>query len=357
MRSLQSIRSPRHMLTAAALLTASCLFSACSSAAPATSGSSSGAHRHLSIAFFAFSTTNNYTDAEYTGMKQEAKKLGGVTLHVISANGDATTQFNQVQTASVTKQYDGAVIDPIDNVGIAAAARQLITAGTAVATVSNEIGPDPTSLKPQVPGMLGAITAPNHDTELMAKQVVNYCADKNPCRVIMLIASLSYPFDKVRYDSMLSVLKPHKNIHVIGLGQAQYSKATAVTVMTDLLQAHPKFDVLLSDADQETEGAQIALQNAGWNLKKMISSGKLYITSLGGDQPAIKAVRQGIWSSDVGNFPVTAGALTLEELVHKLRGQPYQPPMINVDKETPVPLVMTKSVLAAHPSFIGQWND
>jgi ribose transport system substrate-binding protein len=312
--------------------------------------------KSVSVAFFAFSTTNNYTDAELTGMKIEAAKLGGVDIHVISANGDATMQYNQLLTAASDKLYQGAIIDPIDNVGVAPAAEKLIKAGTITAAVSNTIGPSSTSLKPQVPGIFFDGTAPNHDTAIMAQQVVSYCANLNPCTVVILIAGLQFPFDKVRYDTFLSVLHPHKNIKVVALGQDTYSTSTALTNMQDILQAHPHFDVLLSDADQETEGAQIALKDAGWNLPQLIGSKKLYIISLGGDQAAMTAVRDGDWSADVGNFPVTAGQYALEEIVNKIRGLPYQQ-VVDIDFRAPVPLLLTKAVLAKYPSFKGQWAD
>jgi len=308
------------------------------------------------MAFFAFSTTNNYTDAELTGMKIEAAKLGGVDIHVISANGDATTQYNQLLTAASDKLYQAAIIDPIDNVGVAPAAEKLIKAGTITGAVSNTIGPSSTSLQPQVPGIFFSGTAPNHDTQIMAQQVVSYCANLNPCTVVILIAGLQFPFDKVRYDTFLSVLNPHKNIKVVALGQDTYSTSTALTNMQDILQAHPHFDVLLSDADQETEGAQIALKDAGWNLPQLIGAKKLYIISLGGDQAAMTAVRDGDWSADVGNFPVSAGEYALLEIVNKVRGLPYQQ-VVDIDYHAPVPLLLAKAVLAKYPSFKGQWSD
>jgi ribose transport system substrate-binding protein len=143
--------------------------------------------------------------------------------------------------------------------------------------------------------------------------VVQWCAGINPCTVVIFIGQLQFPFDKLRYETFLSVLRKHANIKVVATGQGNYDRGTSLKAMTDILQAHPHFNVLLSNADQHVEGALIALKSAGWNVKSLIAQHKLYVMGGGGTQEAVAGLRDGTWSADLTYYPVTNGQLALSE--------------------------------------------
>jgi ribose transport system substrate-binding protein len=290
-------------------------------------------------------------------MHIEARKLGGnIKLRILDGNFSGTTQYNQLQDAASSHQYDGAVTLLNDTVGSVPAVKALMRSGTVVSNVLNPLGAHLDSLAPQVPQLLNVISAPSYDTKLQARRVVAYCKSKNPCDVVILIGGLAFPFDKVRYNAYRNVLKQYGNIHVLATGQGYYDRAKALTAMSDIIQAHPKFDVLLSGSDQETEGAVIAMKSAGWNPPSMVANGSLFIDSLGGDVEGVKAVRKGDWNLTVGNFPRTAGELALKQVVAKLRSRPVGPAIVNLDKAAPVPLVLTATVLRRYPTFLGEWS-
>lgn len=330
-----------------------------SSAAGTHSGSGGGnAGKSLSIAYFASASANGFSHAVWEAMQAEAKRLGGgkIELHQLDGNFNATTQFNQAQTAASSKQYDGAVVLANDTVGMAPAVKLLIKSGAVVSNVLNPMGPDLRSLEPQVDGLMSVIADPAYETRIQAQEVIKSCAKKNPCRVVIMIGGLQYPFDKIRYESYKNTLKAASNVKVVALAQGNYDRNTGVTTMSNVLQAHPKFDVLLSAAEQDTAGAEIALKKAGWDVPALVKNGDLVINSLGGSQQGVAAVRAGRWNLTVGNFPATAGQLALRQVVQKLRGQAVAQTTINIDKSTPVPLVLTKEVLDQHPDFTGQWS-
>ena len=112
------------------------------------------------------------------------------------------------------------------------------------------------TLQPQVPGLTStAANPPAPRARAQAQQVVQWCAGINPCTVVIFIGQLQFPFDKLRYETYLSVLRKHANIKVVATGQGNYDRGTSLKAMTDILQAHPHFNVLLSNADQHVEGA------------------------------------------------------------------------------------------------------
>jgi ribose transport system substrate-binding protein len=338
-------------LGAAAIASALCL-----AACGGTGGGGQGGKPER-IAFFAASSQNGFDAAIYEGARQEATKLGGnIQIRLFDGQFNAATQYNQVESAAASKGYEGAIIEPNDNVGIAPAVGDLIKAGTKVCTTLFPVGPNMNTLAPQVQGLTcTAANPPAPDAQLQAQQVVSFCASIDPCRVVLLIGQLQFPFDKLRYDTWLSVLGQHPNIHVVAHGQGNYDRNTSLTAMTDILQSNPRFEVLLSNADQQVEGAQIALQNHGWDLKSLVAQHKLYIMGGGATQEAVAAVRGGLWNATLAYYPVTNGQLAMASLDAALHGKPYQSE-IDMDKQSPLPLILTKQVLDAHPDFKGQWS-
>jgi ribose transport system substrate-binding protein len=343
------------LVAAALMLVAGCgAGSHASGAAGTTTGA--GKVKPLKIVYFASATANGFSNAVWKGMQAEAKALGGdIELQILDGNFDPTAQANQVQDAAASKRYDGAVVLANDTVGIVPSIKSLIASGTVVSNVLNPLGPDLRSLKPQVDGLLNVIADPGYDTTLQAKEVATYCADKPTCRVVILIGGMQYPFDKARYDAYRAVLDAEPNIKVIASGEGNYDRDQALTAMADILQAHPDFDVLLSATDQETLGAQVALRQAGYDLKSRTADGSFYINSLGGSREGIAAVRAGEWNATVGNFPGTAGKLAIQQVVKTLRGGHVER-TINLDEAAPVPLLLTADVLSQHADFMGEWS-
>ena len=315
--------------------------------------------KQLRFAFFAASSQNGFDAAIYQGARQEADKLLGSSnyqMRLFDGQFSATTQYNQVQSATVSKQYDGAIIEPNDNVGIAPAVKQAIKAGIKFCTTLFPVGPNMYTLQPQVAGLTcTAANPPAPGATAQAQQVVQWCAGINPCTVVIFIGQLQFPFDKLRYDTYLNVLRKHANIKVVATGQGNYDRATSLKAMTDILQAHPHFNVLLSNADQHVEGALIALKSAGWNVKSMVAQHKLYVMGGGGTQEAVAGLRDGTWSADLTYYPVTNGQLAMLQLIHALQGKPYTK-AIDMDTAGPLPLILTKQALASHPTFTGQWS-
>jgi ribose transport system substrate-binding protein len=339
------------LLVAASAATALAL-SGCGSgtATSSSSGGGSGGGKVYHVAFLAASSQNAYNQAVYQGVQQEAKKLGNVQVSIYDGKFDGQTQFNQMQTVAASGKFQGIVIVPQDTVSIGAAVGSAQAQHIPVVTALFPIGPNLTQLKPQVPGVVATVASPPAvGATKQAQQVVAYCQNKNPCRTVILIGLLSAPFDKVRYDAYRAVLDKHPNIKVVSTLQGGYDRNQSLSAMQDALQANHQIDVLLSNADQMTEGAQIALQSAGLNVKNM------FLTGAGGTTEAVQAVRQGLWKTDYLNFPVTQGEQSMQQVYNAMTGKPVQS-VVDSDKTAPFNPFADKSVLDAHPSFKGEWS-
>ncbi|MEV5897130.1 sugar ABC transporter substrate-binding protein [Nonomuraea fuscirosea] len=351
---VKSLSTPRRKLVIAAGALLSLTLAGCNSDVSQVYSSSappSGKTGPVRIALLASSSQNGFNKAVYDGAVARAKKYGDVEVTIFDGKFDSQTQFNQVQNVASQGTYDGIVLVPNDNVGIAAAIPAAARAKIPVATTLFPVGPQLTELKPQVEGIVSTVAA---DTEANSKKLaegaVKYCEDKDPCRVAILIGQLQFPFDNLRNKAYRSVLDGHPNIKVVATGQGNYDRDTSLKAMQNILQANPKLDVLLSNADQQTIGAQVALESAGVDLTKM------YVTGGGGNQEAIKQVRAGKWAADQVDFPNSMGKAALEQVVNAVRGQPVTP-VIDANTLGPVPVIVTKEILGEHPDFTGEWAD
>ncbi|GAA1017340.1 D-ribose ABC transporter substrate-binding protein [Acrocarpospora pleiomorpha] len=342
------------VLAAAAL---SLSLAACNSDVTGSQAASSGAAEQakhtgpVRIALLAASSQNGFSKAVYDGAVAQAKKLGDVEVTIFDGKFDSQTQFNQLQNVSGQGKFDGIVIVPNDNVGIAAAVPAAAQAKIPVVTVLFPIGPDLTEMTPQVPGVVSTVASnAETDAKAQAEGVAAYCEGKNPCNVAILIGQLQFPFDNLRHKAYRSVLDQHSNIKVVATGQGNYDRDTSLKAMQNILQANPKLDAVLSNADQQTTGAQIALESAGLDLSKM------YVTGAGGNTEAIKQVRAGKWAADLANFPVSMGSAALDQAVNAVRGKPVTP-VVDANKLGPVPVIVTKEILDQYPDFSGEWSD
>ena len=336
---------------AVALGLAACGSGGSSAGASGSSGgsASSGGSGTKRIALLASSSQNGYNQAVYKGMQDAASKFGA-QLTILDGQFDAQVQFNQLQDAAAAGRYDGIVIVPNDTVGIAAAVPAAADKKIPVVTVLFPIGNSLDQLKPQVPGIVSTVASPPAaGAKKQAELVADYCKDINPCNVVLLIGQLRFPFDKLRHDSYQAVLKQHPNIKVVATAEGNYDRDTSVKAMTDVIQANPTIHAVLSNADQQTVGAQIALESAGRDLSK------IYLTGGGGTKEAIQAVRDGKWKADYVNFPVSMGTAALEQVVNAIDGKPVKD-VVDADTLGPIEPFVDKATLDKHPDFTGQWS-
>ncbi|GAB2942898.1 D-ribose ABC transporter substrate-binding protein [Nonomuraea fastidiosa] len=352
---MKPLSNPQRRLVIAASALVSLTLAGCNSDVSqvysSASAAPSGKSGQVRIALLASSSQNGFNKAVYDGAVAKAKEYGDVEVTIFDGKFDSQTQFNQVQNVASQGTYDGIVLVPNDNVGIAAAIPAAAQAKIPVVTTLFPVGPNLTELKPQVEGIVSTVAANTEEnSKKLAEGVVEYCEDKDPCRVAILIGQLQFPFDNLRNKAYRSVLDGHPNIKVVATGQGNYDRDTSLKAMQNILQANPKLDVVLSNADQQTIGAQVALESAGYDLSKM------YVTGGGGNQEAIKQVRAGTWAADQVDFPNSMGRAALEQVVNAVRGKPVTP-VIDANTLGPVPVIVTKEILDEHPDFAGEWAD
>jgi len=306
--------------------------------------------KSLKIAFFASSSENGYNQATWEGVKDAAAKHGDTETAIYNGEFNATLQYAQIEDIIASGEFDGFVVVPNDTVGIAGAIEEAIGAGIKVATSLFPIGPDLTTLEPQVKGITAtAAGSPVYGATLQANEVVKYCMGKNPCNTIIMIGQKIYPFDKLRYDTFLDILGKHENIKILATVEGNYSPDVSLTGMTDALQSAKDVHVVLSNADQHLVGAEIALEDAGYNVAD------LYLMGGGAAEIAIDAIKEGRWDASFIGVPYSEGYLAAEAVINALEGKNVNP-VIDITKVGGIDPIITKDVLDANPNWKPEWG-
>ena len=346
------------ILAAVALLVTACSGSSSSPAptavpatgAPATETPATASVPTLNLAFFAAASANGYSAATWQGIQDQVAKYAGAAT-IYDGKFDSSVQLKQVEDAAASGKFNGFIIVANDTVGIASAiSAAWETNKIPTVTTLFPIGPNLTTLEAQIPGIVGTVAQPPADgAKMQADSVVAYCENIDPCRVVILIGQLQYPFDKVRYDAYNEVLAQHSNIKVVATGSGNYSRDTSLKAMQDILVANPEINAVLSNADQQTQGAVIALKDAGIDPKSV------FITGAGATETAVAAVIAGEWTNDFANYPVSEGSAAVDVLQKFYEGN-TTPVAIDASSFYPFSPLLTKEILDANPDFKGEWK-
>lgn len=302
------------------------------------------------IAFLAASSQNGYNDATWQGVQAAAAEFENVEVEIFDGEFSATVQFSQVEDIVASGRFDGIVIAPNDTVGIATALEDAAAADILIASTLFPVGPELTNMEPQVPGLTVTV-AQNPETGAIAQAeaLAEFCADYDPCNVVVFMGQKIFPFDNLRNEAHMSVLNQHPNINVVATGEGNYSPDTALTAMSDILQANPDIHAVLGAADQHLIGIEIALEDAGIPVEPV------YLIGGGFNQITVDAIREGRYDATLSQNPWTEGYLAAKALVEVARGG-ESPTWIDPSASIENPLIVDQAWLDAHPDFTPEWE-
>jgi len=305
----------------------------------------------LKIAFFASASQNGFNQAVWSGIQKKAAELGGISASIFDGEFNPVVQYAQVEDVLASGNFDGFILYAQDTVGIAGAAEQVTAEGKPLVAVMFPIGPDLGTLEPQVSGLTATIGhVPAIGAAAQAESVAEFCADKDPCKVVILLGFKVSPFDQIRLAAYEEVFAKHPNIQVVATAEGLYSPDATLSAMQDILQAQPDFHAVLSVADQQMIGVEIALDGMG------IDGEPIFLAAAGASTYGVDAVREGRWDNTLAYFPETMGEVALDTLIAAIKGEDH-PVTYDMDVGGPVPFIINKDVLDANPDFVGEWDQ
>jgi len=205
-------------------------------------------------------------------------------------------------------------------------------------------------MTPQVAGLTTTVASnPVDGASAQAEEVVKFCADKDPCNVVIMIGQLQFPFDNLRYKSFETVLAQHANIKVVATGEGNYSPDASLTAFQDIIQANPKIDVVLSNADQHLLGVEIALADAGIPIEP------IYLIGGGLNQITVDKIKAGVFDATLSGYPFSEGFYAADALIRAKKGETVEN-WIDPATKASNPMIVDKQWLDAHPDFKAEWE-
>lgn len=295
----------------ATLAVAALALSACS--APADEpGEQPAADERIEIALLAFAVANTYV-APMLEQAQQVADANNVELTIFDANNDPNAQLAQLQDAIASGQYDGIITQPIYGPGLVEGVEQAIAAGIKVVNVDQILGDDFTTNAVQVAGMSANVSQRPADMGMkLGEQTVEACASKNldPCNIAYLYNIKASALDAAMRDAWDAAVAGSP-VQVIAEGESFFNPANALSVVQDILTAHPDLHAIVG-ADQSMQGSDQALSAAG-KLDQVL------LVGFGGSEQSLAAVAEGRWFSSVMMVPASSGKLAMEAMIEAVR--------------------------------------
>jgi putative xylitol transport system substrate-binding protein len=206
---------------------------------------------------------------------------GTVQLTVFDGNYDALTQNNQFDTM-VTQKYDGILFVPID---IQAGAEAVNKAATAKIPV---VGSNTRVNSTKLYSYIGSDDVKAGEME--ADAVLKAMGYKG--NVVILEGPIGQSAQIERRKGNMNVINKYKDVKVLEMKTANWSRAEALNLMENWLTAHPnQINGVIGQNDEMALGAIAAIKGKNLDLKKFPTAG------IDGVTDAINAVKAGDMTS------------------------------------------------------------
>jgi ribose transport system substrate-binding protein len=276
-----------------------------------TSGSGSG--KPVKIEYLIqFGNDYEYASANYA--RAIAKAAGG-TLSIANANNNPSTQLNQCLDA-ISGGYTGLLVWSIDGGGMEYCAKKATAAGIKVVALENPLGPDFADLKPQVSGVTGSVFMPTtYEGAAEVQLVAKACAGMNPCELGYIQGLPNTSYDVSKMAVVRNSLKQYPNIKLVAVGTSGFVASGGLKAAEDMLTAHPGLNVIMSDDDDTSHGAYLAVKKAG-------KAAQVKIIGVGYGTAGEAAIKAGQQYGSVAYAPRNAADTATAMLIKAIRGQP-----------------------------------
>ncbi len=237
-----------------------------------------------------------------------AVKDGTVELTIFDGKYDALTQNNQFDTM-ITKKYDGILFVPIDIQAGADAVERASAANIPVVGSNTRVN---SSKLASYVGSDDAVAG-----EMEAESVLKAIGGKG--NVVILEGPIGQSAQIERRKGNQAALARYKDVKVLEMKTANWSRAEALSLMENWLTAHAgKINGVIGQNDEMALGAIEAIKAKGLATKS------IPIAGIDGVSDAIKAVKAGDMVSILQDAQGQAQG-ALDVLLRQVVGQAYKP--------------------------------
>ena len=232
---------------------------------------------------------------------------------ISDAQNDSSTQSNQVEDL-ITQGVDLIIINPVDSTAIASSVEKANEANIPVICVDR--GTDS--------GEIVSFIASNNVEG--GKLAGEYILEKvgEDAEVVRLEGIPGASSTRERGEGFKEATDG--KINLVASQTANFDRAEGLTVMENLLQAHPDVKAVFCQNDEMALGASEAIKTSGKDI---------VVVGFDGNEDAISAVEDGSLSATVAQKPKEMGKLAIETAIKYLKGE-------TVDEQVDSPLELVK---------------
>jgi len=305
-------------------------------------------HRRLDVAWLGNDPANTYDNANLDGAKAVAS-ADNARVTPFYAGFDPVTQLDQCFEVVESCHYDAIVIIPNDPIGIIPCVEAAADDGVPVVATDLPIGPDLTTVEPQVDGEVGSVLVPASDwgTEL-ASLLVQACDGLDHCNVVYVAGAFGIAFDDMALDQLAQLSADIPSIQVVATGEAFYDRGLAQSVVADILAASSDVQVVVGAGDQMAQGAEDA-------IAALPGHGPIKIIGAGAGAYAIGAVQAGRWYATYMALPRDEGTVGTRIVLRAARHLNVVDPGVDPVAAHGWPAFYSADNQAAFVGFTPQW--
>jgi ribose transport system substrate-binding protein len=194
-------------------------------------------------------------------VEEQAAEMG-VELVTLDARNQVGKQMSDIEDM-IVQELDGVLLVPINVEALVPAVESLNAANIPVVTVDRRIVGAPTLCHVGADNVEGGRTAALFIAHLL----------KGEGRVIELTGTPGSSPAIDRGTGFNEVIAQFPNIEIIAQQTGQFTRAEGMTVMENLIQAHPQFDAVFAHNDDMIVGAIEAITGSGLKLDEVITVG------------------------------------------------------------------------------------
>lgn len=298
-------------------------------AAASGAGGASGSAGGKAKIGFSVSTLNN---AFFVGLKlgvEKGAQQQGFDLVQTNANGDAQQQVNDAINL-LSQGVSALVLNPIDSKAIIPAVQKANQMGVPVFTLDR--GSDG--------GKVTSFVA--SDNVALGRTGAKWIADQLKARygspkgnVVDLIGLVGTTAATDREKGFSDEIAKYPDIKVVARQEGAFDQEKSLNAMTDILQKFPQIDAVFGANDDNTVGAEKAIDNAG-RYKPLGDRQHILVIGADGTAQALSAIRAGKQDATISQNPIQMAAKSLSFIADYLAKKPVPPtyawPTLLIDK-------------------------
>ena len=272
----------------------------------------------------ALSTLNNPFFVEVRDGALAAAKTANIQLDVVDAQNDSATQANQLANAQ-TSGAKAVIVNPVDSDAASASVASLTKASIPVVGVDRTVNNATLNSLVASDNVAGGKQAAEELAAALGKQGT----------VIVLQGVAGTSASRDRGAGFAEGMKAFPDIKIVAKQTANFDRAAALDVTTNLLQANPGVTGVFAENDEMALGAVQALgAKAGKDVK---------VVGFDGTTDGIAAIKAGTLVATIAQQPAKLGQLAVEQAAKVLKGE-------KIDATVPV------SVVTVNKTNIGDFS-